>query len=1132
MKQPKLIGVLCLLILLSHITTSYAEITNAATLKFNHLNNNDGLTDNTVYVTFQDNDGFIWFGTSHGLNRYDGYTITSYFSTHNTPHSLSGNRISALAQDNDNNLWIGTDNGIDVLDLETNQFITRINTTTQPKLPSDRIRFLHKDFKNQMWIGTDKGVVIYNCTTQSLQFLKQENRPQIKFNNYPPIQIAEDKNGHVWMSSNNGLYRYNNNNGILSFFHFKKKDELCLNNLKAMHLVGNHLWLGTKNGKFFSIDTNQPINLKKIKANSLIENKIIPISSISSYEDNLWIGTVGHGVFIYNLNNENKSQYIYDINNEESISWDVILNLFNDRNGSMWIGTYGKGCDIWHSTLRKFKTYKSSDKNSIDFESITSITTDYKNQIWISGYGRQNNLNIINQNNSKITRLNIGANTHFNVLERDIKSKGKTIWGCQKENDNQLVKFDIQKFAISETYTVFDTSLTALALTDDTLNNCLWIGTFDGIFCFDKKNHQSKKIENIQDSLGLDEPFKAYSIYTDNKDIIWIGSDIGLIKYNHNLKDCELIKLHDNNEHDRVLDIVKQRHFLWLASDKGLLQYNITSHEYKHMSEVDDLLSSMTVSIEMDYLGNLWIGSTSGILKFNPITQKITRFTKDDGLQSNDFTQGVKYIDPSGNLYFGGTNGFNIINPTELKYNILPPPVKVTKLFIHNKEVTFNPLSNKSQEINKSIEYCNQINLTSTDYVVSFEFSALNYVQSNKNQYAYILDGFENKWNLSGNRRYITYTNLPAGQYTLKVKASNNDGIWNEKGTQIKIIVHPPFYHTWWFKGLTVIFIVFSILIFYFARIKMLKNKEERLKILVKEKTASLHNANKKLEEQKEEILTQKELLEQKNEEILTQNEVLEDHRNHLEELVSLRTKELEVAKDKAEESDKLKTAFLANMSHEIRTPMNAIIGFSTLLRQADFTEEEKETFVDQIHTNGESLLHLIDDIIDLSKIESGQLNLIYKDFEVNAMMLVLLSNFRQESTRLHKNDIELELINDISKEFILNSDPYRLKQVLTNLLSNALKYTSAGKIQFGYHIYDTVIEFFVQDTGIGIDPKNFNSIFKRFNKGINEGSQLYGGTGLGLAISKQIVENIGGEMSVESEVGKGSRFSFTIQNK
>ncbi|MBS2097236.1 two-component regulator propeller domain-containing protein [Carboxylicivirga linearis] len=1129
MKYFKVLWTSILILSFNCITPCYVNASNASNYRFNHLNNNDGLSDNSIFTIFQDKDGFIWLGTSHGLNRYDGYSITTFMGNNKSPYSLSENRIQALTQDDKQNLWIGTSQGIDILNLRTKQIDKRINTKTYPNLPDNNIQFLHMDYRHRIWVGTSLGIVLYDTSKDTVQPLIQENYPTLDLKNNTPNCITEDKNGNIWMSSSNGLYRYNNNNEILSLFRFKGIENEHLNNIQTIHLQDNRLWIGTHSGEFFSINTNYPVQLEKSEILSIGPNEEIPINCISTFEDQVWIGSVGHGLFIHNQTNAITSRYIYDINNDESISWDVILSLFTDQNGSMWIGTYGKGCDIWHPTLRKFKTYKSSYENSIDFESITAITCDYKNRIWVSGYGRKNNLNIIDQSKNDITRLNVVRNKHFNVFARDLESDGRFIWACQMEEDKQLLKFDAESIRVEKIITLANEDIKPIELIDDTLNQKLWIGTFNGITSFDKKSKKIEHINTIQDQLNIPRTLKVYSILQEGKEVLWLGTDKGLIKYNHIHQKAQIVQTEDQRGYYRVLDMVWLDNHIWLASSIGLLRYNTKTNHIKYMGDNDKLLSTLTLSIIHDLVGNLWIGSNLGIIKFNPTTKKTTLYTKDDGLQSNDFSQGVKYLDSKGNLYFGGTDGFNKINPTELISNTLPPPVKITKLLIQNKEVIYDPLSDKPQKIEKAIEYCDKVEIKHSDNVVSFEFSALNYIQSDKNQYFYKLDGFEKNWNNSGNRRYVTYTNLPPGTFKLRVKASNNDGVWNEKGAELTLVINPPVYKTWWFRLLFISFLVSLFIFFYYLRIRLLKKEEERLKRQVKERTSSLHQANKKLEEQKEEITAQKELLEQKNEEIITQNETLEDHRNHLEELVSVRTKELEIAKDKAEESDKLKTAFLANMSHEIRTPMNAIIGFSTLLRQVGFSEDDKNSFIDQIQTNGESLLHLIDDIIDLAKIEAGQLNLIYKEFNVNDVLLDLLNTFQHEKLRLNKADLDLRLVNESSPDLILNSDPYRLKQVLTNLLSNAVKYTDKGKIEFGYHKYDELIEFYVSDTGIGIEPKNFSAIFNRFNKAAEEKGQLYSGTGLGLAISKQIIDNLGGDMSVESIVGKGSRFSFTL---
>ncbi len=401
--------------------------------------------------------------------------------------------------------------------------------------------------------------------------------------------------------------------------------------------------------------------------------------------------------------------------------------------------------------------------------------------------------------------------------------------------------------------------------------------------------------------------------------------------------------------------------------------------------------------------------------------------------------------------------------------------------------------------------------LSHKNNIITFQFAALHYAQPSLNKYAYYLEGFEKDWNYTGNQRSATYTNLDPGNYTFRVKASNNDGIWSDKEVALNILIKPPWWETLFVKITIPILMVLIILGIFRIRLSLLKYQKKVLQQTVDKRTEEIQEAST--------------LLEERQEEIMMQNEELLKHRNNLEELVEVRTFQLEKAKQKAEESDRLKSSFLANMSHEIRTPMNAILGFSSLLNETEFNEAEKEGFIRTIKSNGETLMVLIDDILDISMIESNQLILNPQYFDVNNVLTELENFYRL------KNDhgLIIEFVNSKDKELILNIDPVRFRQVMSNLLSNALKYTNKGFIKFGYEKKENEIRFFVSDSGIGIDPKYSANIFDNFYKIEPQSNQVYRGTGIGLAICKRLVELLNGTIWVESKPGYGSNFFFTI---
>jgi signal transduction histidine kinase len=359
-----------------------------------------------------------------------------------------------------------------------------------------------------------------------------------------------------------------------------------------------------------------------------------------------------------------------------------------------------------------------------------------------------------------------------------------------------------------------------------------------------------------------------------------------------------------------------------------------------------------------------------------------------------------------------------------------------------------------------------------------------------------------------------------------------NDMAW----LQIKVI--SPFWKSTWFKILIILLIAFGSYLFYLYRIRRIEKRELVLEALVKDRTKQLEETNTSIEEKQEEIIIQKESLEEVNKllkeqqtRILQQNIELDSHRHHLEQMVEERTKELEEAIKKAEESDKLKTAFLANMSHEIRTPMNAIVGFSNLLSEPGFPEGQHEEFIELIKKNSGSLLVLIDDILDLSKIQSNQLILSYKVVNLSSFLSDLFQGFNILA-QPKGNELKLEL-SSIGQNFEIETDPVRLRQIFANLLNNAIKFTEKGKVEFGIENYSAKeLKFYVKDTGIGIPEEWHDLVFERFYKIEHPTGQHFAGAGLGLAISKSLVNLLGGSIWFESGTNKGTTFNFSIPYK
>ena len=460
-------------------------------------------------------------------------------------------------------------------------------------------------------------------------------------------------------------------------------------------------------------------------------------------------------------------------------------------------------------------------------------------------------------------------------------------------------------------------------------------------------------------------------------------------------------------------------------------------------------------------------------------------------------------------MYFGGKNGFSEFDPSRIKQNTYLPPVVLTQLLLFNEVITPD---NAKILHGKSISLTQNITLNYNQSVFTIKFAALNYIIPEKNHYKYLLKGFEEKWNNVGGRRSATYTNLDPGDYVFRLRGSNNDNVWNNTGIAISIHINPPFWKTTWFR-LGIIFTVALMLYsLYRYRVNSLNTQKKLLEEKVSKRTALLSEANQQLEE--------------KRKEITLQNEELAHHRENLEEQVKERTVELERAKHKAEESDKLKSAFLANMSHEIRTPMNAIVGFSNLLREEITDDPEKIRYLDIINNNCEALLVLINDILEISLIEANQTTILKREFEVISILEELEGFYRLKE----RPGLKIQLVKNRGiNSLYINNDIIRFRQVISNLMNNALKYTEKGHINFGFTVEKETVKFFVEDTGIGIPESEFKNIFNYFHKIENNTERFFRGAGIGLSISKKLTQLMGGNIWVESKVGAGTIFFFTL---
>jgi ligand-binding sensor domain-containing protein/anti-sigma regulatory factor (Ser/Thr protein kinase) len=801
-----------------------------ANLKFNHIGLEEGLSQSCVFSIAQDSEGFLWFGTQDGLDRYDGYSITAF--KHNPIDSsnkkivqstLTDNYIANLICDADGNLWIGTDeNGIDLYVIGQNKFYHFNHISDDSLTLSDnRITFFYKDRENNIWIGTYNGLNIFNPKTKTFRHYFFIAGDISKTN--PVTSMCEDSNNNYWVGTALGLYKFqlNDINSTEKYSTYFTKPVLFKDeNVTAVFFDhSDALWIGM---------LNSPLRKVDIKSLSVIEYKNCGKAIQCIYEDsaeNLWLGSAySSGLSILFKDNSSADMAEKKAIQIQGIPNDIITSIFKNKTGIIWIGTYFHGVYSYDKQNNRFRNYLSDPQNP---NVVMSVLQDYSGSVWAGTFG--NGLKCIDMKNDKTTTYNVNPASSNSITSSRIislyQSKDSIIWigtyggGLVSFNKSTgRFKHYIRKSPASPG-NIYVNDVTALF--EDREGN-MWIGSLLGdVDCFKRKENKFVHFHR-----GINKPGAIFgtvaSIRQDDKGEIWIASLAGLFKFlpaSNSFKRYILNNSSDkknlSGEIKRLQSIFIKNGVIWIGTaENGLLRFDKKSESIKQFTTKDGLSNNVVYGILSDESGNLWMSTNNGISGFNPGTGKFRNFNINDGLQSNEFNQGAYYKGLNGELFFGGVNGFNAFFPYEIEINKNVPPVYLTSFKVFDKSLNLpDPVFNTRK-----------INLSYSQNFFSFDFVALNYTSPEKNQYAYKLNGFDKNWhNVSAQQRYASYTNVDPGEYTLMIKASNNDGIWNEQGASVVIVISPPFWMTWWFRTLFIVLIVSAVVLFYNYRVRKIR---------------------------------------------------------------------------------------------------------------------------------------------------------------------------------------------------------------------------------------------------------------------------------------------------------------------
>ena len=1043
--------------------------------RYERLSTASGLSQSSIYKIIQDKKGFLWFATADGLNRYDGHNFKIYRNDPSDPSTLSGSDVFSIVEDDEGNIWVGTrSSGLNHLDLQTGkitrflrgpngQDISNLNIPSLINLGNHRVGVAALGF----------GLLVYH--TQSKKLLATESElknPLVK----EVVRTFKHSNGSIWLGTRTG--QLISVLGKHSFMPFSIGQNQAKSRIRVIYEAKDgHILVGTDGAGLFQFNpTNQKFQSVFYQSSDPLARQNIVTSITRDALRNLWIGT-DNGVYVMEGDNFKRFKHVPSNPDPElGISSFSVMSLFTDSNLNTWVGTYEAGLNISFFQKPRFSVlrYKPNTVQGLLSNKVSAIAASDASGVWI---GSNLGLSFFDHKNRKLNHViysesanKLSAAGDYDVNFLKAMPNGEVwvgFWGKGLNHLSPTKKLTDYPFLPGRREANFNCILP--------FQNQLLLGSVGlGVVSF---NPQTKRYSIPFPELGM-KTFQNRSIsdlaLIDGSQL-WIGT-IGSGLYQYDLKSHQLnhlVKSADPQSlsYNHVTQIFqdKQKRVWVLTNGGGVNLYQPENKEFRVLTVKDGLSSNTLRGVVEDGKGDLWFTTTNGISKMDGKTLRFINFEDADGLQGKEFTSKTFASNKQNWLFFGGVNGLNYLKSDSLRMRLDVPDVYVTSFKLFNQVV--EP-GQEGSPLTYDISRTTNITLQPGQSVFSLDFVALEYQRPKNNRYAYYLEGFEKDWNYVGTSRSATYTNLSPGDYTFKVKASNSDGVWSEKPTELFITVLPPWYRTWWaYMGYVLILIA---VIYLFIR---------EVKIREAFKT-------------------------------------------------DIRMKEIE--KERIRELEQVKTHFFTNISHELRTPLTLIISpIEKYFMQNASLSSTQEKRISSIYQNAQKLLRLINQLLDLSKIESGKQQPVIAKHDLVLQLNGIIQGFENYA---QQKQIKLTWKAPIPS-LLVYYDADIIEKCVSNLLSNAFKHTPEdGKIGVSLDLESSFVDgneevnqiyIRVIDTGKGISAEHLPHIFDRFYQ-IPESMSVVG-TGVGLSLCKELVTLHLGEIEVKSTLGLGSEFGLKI---
>ena len=815
-------------------------------MRFDRLGVSEGLSENTVQAILQDQQGFLWFGTQEGLNKYDGYAFIIYQADPNDPAALSDGYITDIVETPDGALWVGTYyGGLNRFDPATKTFERFLPDAADPgALPHERVNDLFLDSRGGLWVGTQNGLSRLNPDQSSFTTYAHRAADVHTLSNPTVLSIFEDDKGRLWVGTEDGLNRFDPETG--AFDRIMKGISAGLSQIYAIADAGeDFLWLGTHGG-LVQYDIRRSVYLiyrYKSSASGSLSSNLINVL----YQDksgNLWIGFDDAGVnLMTGVQDDQVTVIAYGHQDYDafSLSHNSVQAIYEDRSGLMWFGTLGGGINKANPATRNFGYHRHNpnDNNSLASNNITALAYDVgRHSLWIGT--AETGLDRLSLNSGSFTHFRAGEDDDFSPGSDQIKllyfsSAGKLFVSAEGA---PLAYYDpvgdrFIPFLVSEGNSRI--SVTTRAMVQDEFGN-YWLSQENGEVLYVAPDGLVLVRYRLGTNIPLPENNElATALLVDEAGFLWMGLETqGLLRLDPGSGETKRYSADGTEKgpsHNSITSLYQdEAGILWIGTaGGGLNRFDPASETFTAYATGEGFPSNRILGILPDLAGNLWLSSSNGLARLDPHTGAVRVYEPQDGLQGSTFNRNAYAAGEGGALFFGGVDGLNAFYPQQIVDNAFAPPMVITSVSLFNETL-----------VTDITDCATTLSLTYDQNFLSFDFAALDFTDPEQNQYAYILEGLNEEWVDVGNRRYAEYPNLAWGNYVFRLRGSNNDGVWNETGVCLAIEISPPFWATWWFVAGLGLFLAFSVVLGYRWRMHNIEQQSQRLAEQVFERTQEI----------------------------------------------------------------------------------------------------------------------------------------------------------------------------------------------------------------------------------------------------------------------------------------------------